>query len=808
MLQNLRYALRQLRHSPGFAIVAIITLALGVGANTAIFSLVQAVLLHPAGVDQPNRVVSFHTRYIQLNLPSIGVSVPDFADAMSLKQLVEAGALEDSDSLNAEHDGRTEHLLSSAVTWQWFQVYGARPILGRTFTQEEDQPNANHVVVLSYGAWQRLFGGQANAIGQTLILDEQPYRVIGVMRSDFDWPRGRDLWRPLGLAPAAYAARERYNEFYTSAVRLKPNVTVAEFNSALDQKHREQILSEGTESFGKGAGWSMFAQPLSEDAAGSLRKPIFALVTVVSMILLLACANVAGLLIARSSAKSKELAIRTALGASVLQLAKQFLMETLLVSSAASLVGVLAGPFFGRLLLWAIPNHLADGFSIQSNFQLIAITAGFGFAAALLTGLAPLLQILRKQRSMNLSEYGRANTASAAKQRLRTVLVVGEVALAFLLLTSTGVFLFSLLQLQQVDPGFRAEGVLSGYVSFGGLSYRDNQDKKRAFVRNVTEQLAAQPQVAASAAVYPLPFGSTISPSGSFEIKEQPATPNGPLPHSDKRWVTPGFLSTVQIPLLSGRWFSDGDREKAPDVAVIDDVLAKAYWPNQNPIGQHIRFGSGSGWSEIVGIVRHTRKDSLEADENKGVIYRPFAQNPVGDAAFVVRTKGNPFAAKGLLQQAVHQADSSVTLFNIESLDALVRNSLASRQLTVWLLSIFAGVALLLAVIGLYGLLSFTSLQRTMEVGVRMAMGAQRSQIVTLLLREALLFVSAGLGVGIVLSLFAQRLLTHFFPAMGSGMLQSLGLSLLLLLLTAILAALIPASRAASIQPVQALRRD
>lgn len=810
LFRDIRYALRQLGHSPAFAMIAILTLALGVGANTAIFSLVQAILLHPSGVSEPERVASFHVRYTQLNLPSIGISAPDLQDALSLRNLVETAAMDEEDSVNSIRDGRTEHLLTSNATYQWFQTFGARPILGRTFTAEEDQPGANHVVVLSYAAWQRLFSGQPDAIGKTLILNEQPYRVIGVMRSDFDWPRGRDLWIPLGLNPERYAADQRYNEFYEGVVRLRPGVSIEQFNAALDQKHREQIIREGSQSFGKGSGWSMFSQPLAVDAAGSLRKPLLALSAVVAMILLLACANVAGLLLARSSARGREMAIRTALGATFAQLVRQILMETMLLAVAATALGMMAGPAFGRLLLWAIPNHLGDGFTVQTNPQLMFAAAGFGLLAALLAGLAPSMQLARKQKSLDLNEYGRANTASTAKQQLRTILVIGEVALAFLLLSSTGIFLAGLRSLQKVDPGFQQQGILTGNITLGEPSYRDNNDRKRVFLQSVLDNLAAQPQVVSAAAVSSMPFAPTVHPSGSFAIKGIPLDPNVPTPHSDRQWATAGFLSTMRIPLLSGRWFSDADRADTQPVVVIDDVLARAYWPNKNPVGQYIKtsLNPKDPWCEIVGVVRHIRKDSLEADENKGVIYRPYAQNPVNEITLIVRTKGDPYSASGLLRSAVHQADPEQTVFGIQSLEALVSNSLASRQLIVWLLSIFGGVALLLAIIGLYGLLSFSALQRTMEIGVRMAMGAQRSQIISMMVREALVLVSIGLVVGVCLSLSAERILTHFFAAVQTGVTQSLALSAVVLFATALLAALLPASRAASIEPIQALRRD
>src|ERR1700748_1209383 len=298
LLTNIRQALLRLLHAPLFTVIAILTLTLGIGANTAIFSVVQGVLLHPAGVEDPASLVSFHARYTQLNLPSIGVSAPDQADAAALSSLVASSAMEDEQSFNAQQDGHTLHLLAAEVTWPWFHAFGAQPILGRTFQREDDQKGASRVVVLSYSAWQKLFGGQRDAIGKSLVLDGQPYRVIGVMRSDFDWPRGRDVWVPLGLPPTASGAGARYNERYSRVLRLVPTVSGAQFNAALAQKHREQIRREGSGSFGQSAGWSMFAEPWTDDAAGDLRKPLIALFAVVAGVLLIACLNVAGLFLA------------------------------------------------------------------------------------------------------------------------------------------------------------------------------------------------------------------------------------------------------------------------------------------------------------------------------------------------------------------------------------------------------------------------------------------------------------------------------------------------------------------------------
>jgi predicted permease len=816
VISNLRYAVRQLWRARTFTVITILTLALGVGANTAIFSVVQAVLLQPAGVDDPARVASFHARYIQLNLPSIGVSAPDLADAASLTSIVESAAMVQLGSFNVMLNERTQHLRAGMVTWRWFQVFGAQPILGRTFAPEEDQKGANQVVVLSYALWQQLFGGQHDAIGKSLLLDGKSYRVIGVMRSDFDWPRNEQMWIPLGLESKVYDSSQRFNEDYDAAVvRLKPGASVTQLNAALDQKRLEEIRREGTGSFALSSEWGMFAQPWTKDAAGDLRKPLFALFAVVAMILLIACANISGLMLARASTRTRELAIRTALGASLKQITQQFVTETLLLAGVATFIAILSGPALGKLLLLMIPHDLAAGFAVHTSPQLIVVAAGFGLITSLLSGLAPVLQVARSYKALRLSEHSKGATAGPERQRFRSLLVSAEIALAFLLVASAGLFLSSLKRLQTINPGFSSTGVLTGSVTLNASNYSDQPGldrgtKEANFLQRVTSRLSHEPGVVAAAAVYPLPFGKgQPAGSASFEIQEHPTPVNDPGPHSFQRTATPGLLQAMQIPLLHGRWFTDDDRTGHPQVAVIDDMLARAYWSGQNPVGQHVRYnGPKAPWIEIVGVVGNIRRDSLETDENKGVLYLPFAQVPANEAAFVVRTAIEPSAMRTALVQAVQDADPSEAAYDVYTLDSLVSDSLATRRLLVGLLTLFGGLALLLAAIGIYGLLSFTAAQRTTEIGIRMALGAQRWQVVSLVLRQSFVLIGAGIVAGLVLTFAAQRILTHAFAEMNTGISGALFLAAVSLVFVAALAAAVPANRSAGVDPVVALRNE
>ena len=810
MLADLRYAWRQLRKSPGFALTAVLTLALGIGANTAIFSVVNAVLRHPAGVDRPQQVAVLNTRYTKFTLDVPVVSVPLFALASKLHSQVESAALEQPASFNIEHDGEAEHVSAASVSWQWFGVYGARPILGRTFTADEDQPNAGPVVVLSYGFWQRVFGGRSDVAGQTLMLDQKPYRVIGVMRSDFAWPRRAEVWVPIALAPAAFTPDHAFDENYYAAVRLQPGVSVQQLNAVLSATAWEALRKGGGDKFATSSGWGVYATPLTDFAAGPLRTPLYVLSAVVALVLLIAAANVAGLFLARASVRSREFAIRTALGASAARMMRQQFVETALVAGGACLAGVLAGPVTGKLLLRLAPHNLAAGFAVHPEPVVVGFAAGAALLTLVIAGMGPAIALLRRNDRLDLHEGGRSGTASADKQRLRRVFVIAEVAAAFVLLAGTGLFLASLEKLQQIDPGFNPHGVATGMVSYSGQEFRHNQAEQAVFVHGVVDNLAAQPGVVAAAAVAPAPFDEAGTSSCSFGIIGRPMGPNDPGPHSQLTLATPGYLSAMQIPLLAGRWFTEGDLATTQRVAVVDERLAKKYWPGESPIGQHISFGceGGKNPAVVVGVVATIRQSSLEEDTSDGMRYYPFAQSMNGVAAFVVRTHGDAAAMAPVLKRAVAAVNSSQAIHEITTMDTMVEDSLAGRRLIVWMLAAFGGLALLLTVVGIYGLISYLTAQRTNEVGVRMALGARRMDVLRLILGNALAMVGVGLGIGAAASVFASAMLRSVFAGFGAGEAPSLMGAALAMLAVGAVAGLLPALRAASVDPVQALRSE
>jgi predicted permease len=798
-----------LAKSPAFSLTAIAALGLGIGANTAIFSVVNQVLLNPAGVSHPERIASLRVKYDKLALKSIPVSVPDFSDVQKSTQLFEAGAVLGQADYNYTGSGMPERLQGAAVSLQWFDVFGAKPRLGRLFQPDEDQTKTNQVVVLSFAAWKRLFGQDPGVLGRTIELNRTPYRVVGIMGPEFRWPAATDLWIPLGLASEAYNPGNRFNENYDSVVRLKPGVTFQQA-SAYTQILNNRVRHDGSRAgaYAKDSAWGMFLVPFTDYIAGDTKTPMLVLLASVGFVLLIACSNIAGLMLARASGRSREIAVRAALGASRWSLIRQTLAESLVLSCAGAIVGFALSLAGVRGLLALAPENSAVALDVRIDPTVLLFTALAAIAAGILFGIAPAWQISRLDRFDALREGGRSGSAGLRRQKLRASLVIGEVALALVLLVGAGLFLRSLASLQDVNPGFQPNGLITGAVTLPETQYGDSA-KQIAFYRTVLDRLSVLPGVSNVAAAVPVPFTGQ-SGSASFAIEGRPSPPGDPGPHGDIGAVSPGYFASMKIPLKSGRVFTDQDRSNTARVAMIDETLGREYWPNQDPVGKHIRNGSDSPWATIVGVVGHTKNSDLAGDVVKGRYYYSILQqsDEFPFVSFLARTDSDPARLTAPLREAVRAVDPSLAVSRVKLMSDLVSASLAPRRFVVTLLGIFSCLALLMAVIGLYGVISYSVTQRTQEIGIRMALGAQPSGVLSLVIAEGMQLAGIGAAIGLVASLILSRILKNqLFEVSAFDPLTFL-VTALVLMAAALLATYLPARRATRVDPMEALRYE
>ena len=814
LMQDMKYAARMLAKAPGFTAIAVLTLALGIGANTAIFSVVNALFLHPPGVAHPEQVVVERARYAKMGLMNIVVSLPDFARMRDSNKLFAAAAAEEEANFNYTGGEYPENLQGALVTWQWFNVFGAKPILGRTFTAAEDQPNANHEVILSFGAWERWFGSDPNAIGRTVQLNNEPYRIVGVMGRDFHWPNPKtDLWAPMGQPASAFAIDNTFNESYLAVARLQPGISFAKASAYMDVLSHNYEGNKDFERYATASQWSMFLMPFADYVFGDLRTPILILGGAVAFVLLIACANIAGLLLAKATGRSKELAVRAALGASRKRIIAQALGENFILGILGVGAGLLLAQFGLHMLVFAAPKDLATGMTFPLDGYVLGFTALVGIIAVLIFGAVPAWHMSRVNPYDALRESGRSATGSRGRQNFRAWLVAGELALGLVLLAGTSVLLKSLARIGDVSPGFNPHGVMTAALSLPKQQYSTN-DKQQAFFRAVLDRLKNTPGIKDVGAGYGIPFAGGNS-SASFAIQGRVVPPGDPGPHGDIRIVTPGYFTSFGIPLLKGRIFTEEDRTGSQPVAVIDDNLARQYWPNQNPLGQKIR--TGKDWATIVGIVGHIRFNSLVGEESsgssaqsstKGAYYYPLYQSEAPFGFLIAKTNGSAASAETAIREAVRSVDASQPVSDFSGMDARINESLGPQRFATNLLGVFAGLAILLAAVGLYGLISYSVAQRTNEFGIRMALGARPADVLQLVLKQgaklALIGAGAGIVVGIAL-MFAMRSVLYGVSA--ADPVSFIGAAVLLILI-ALLACYLPARRATKVDPMIALRYE
>jgi putative ABC transport system permease protein len=800
--QDVRCGLRMLRKNAGFSAVAILTLALGIGANTAIFSVIHGVLLSPLPYNDPDRIVLVLESNPTRGFPQFSVSPPNYIDWKKDSTSFEQIASIARGDFNYTGGAEPERISGARVASSFFAVMGVTPTMGRTFLPEDDVVGKAGVVVLGYGLWTRRFGSDPQVLGKSLTLDGQSYRVVGVMQDGFQFPRGVDLWLPSEFDADALSPGARGAHYLRVMARLKPGVSVDKAQSemvAISKRLEQQYPKTNT-------GWTAKLLTLNEATVGNVRPTLLVLFGAVGFLLLIACANVANLLLARATARQREIAIRFSLGASRLRIARQLLTESILLSGIATGAGLLLAEWAIRALRTLPPSNLPRAANIGLDLPVLGFAAGVAVLTGLLFGFAPALQITRGAPSETLKEGGR--TASAGRQGVRSALVVLETTLALVLLVGSGLLLKSFLRLQTVDPGFQYKNIATADVSLPRSKYSTDA-QERQFFSQVLERIQSVQGVKEVAASSGNPMeGSNLS--FSFATKDLEALSPSDQPSAGYYVVSPNYFHTLGIPLLLGRFFTPEDSAGRPRVAIISQTIAQRFFHNKNPIGQTIKIGVGAAVPvarEIVGVVGDVKDDGL-GEAATMAAYEPYTQMAWSDMTLFVRSNSDPSQMASMLRSQVTSVDKDQPVADISTGDQLMAQAVAQPQLRTTLLSLFAGLALILASLGIYGVMSNTVAQRTHEIGVRMALGAGQSSVLRLVLsngvRLTLLGIAFGSAGAFALTRLMKSFLFHVTPTDPATFVEVA----LFLFLVALLASYIPARRATRVDPVIALRYE
>ncbi len=798
--QDLHYGARILLKNPGFTLIAVITLSLGMGANTAIFSVVNALLLRPLPYAEPERLVMLAERSREGERTT--ASYPNFGDWRARAQSFEGMASIRDQAFNLTGVEKPVRLRGQTVNWNFFQLLGVNPQLGRLFIEEDDRYGAGRTVLLSNGLWKERFGGDPRVVGRAILLDGEPYTVIGVLPPGFEYFRRDDLYVPIGLflIPSSGLA-DRGSSFGLHAVaRLKPGVTIERANSEMatlgSQLAREYPATN--------AGKSAMAERLQDVMSEEVRRLLWVLLGAVGFILLIACVNVANLLLVRAADRRKEIALRLALGAGRWRIVRQFLSESLLVAGLGGAVGLLAGQWLLDGLLGLAPDDIPQLSRVSLDKNVLLFTLGVSALTSVLCGLLPALQASRADLLTALKEGGRS-TAGASREGLRKALLVVEVSLALVLLVGAGLLVRSMYNLLRVDPGFNAENLLTMRLELPGESY--NEPRRRVFYDECLAQITALPGVRSAALAVSLPIDGSWW-DAIFTVADKPVPPRGQLPEAAMIPVSESYLETMGIRLLKGRWFNSADTANSPTVTVINENLARRIWPGENPIGKRLRHGFPeyqAPWREVIGVVANVKLNGVERDTPMQA-YLPIMQEPWSHFSIAVRTTGHPLAASASVERAVHSIDKDLPVFAIRSMDQLLGNALAARRLTLVLLASLALLALLLAALGIYGVIAYSVRQRTHEIGVRIALGAQASDVLRLIIGQGMKLALLSVVIGLAGASALTRVLeTLLFDVKASDPL-TFGVIALLLTIVALLACWLPARRATKVDPMIALR--
>jgi putative ABC transport system permease protein len=810
-MNDLRYAFRQLIKAPSFTIVAILTLALGIGACTAIFSVVNTVLLRPLDYPNADRLVTIRENQLP-KFPEFSVSPPNYIDWEKQTKSYEYLAAYTGATLNLTGEGEPQRLIGSKVTAHYFDVYGVKPVLGRMLLPEEDAAGKNHVVVLSYGLWQRVFGGARDVVGRSVQLNGEPYEIVGVAPHGFDptgWPNitrsagafPMDFWTPMAFKPEETANDRRASHYLVVVGRLKPGVTIARARAELEMT-ATQLAKQYPDS---NKGWGIFMMPLQDYSVRDVKPALYMLLGAVGCILLIACANLANLLLARATARHREISIRAALGASRGRIIRHLLIESVLLAIGGGAAGVVLATWGLDALLALAPTNLPRSAEIRLDSGVLLFSLGLSIATGLLFGIAPAWLAARTDVSEALKQGTRGSTEGGVRGRLRGALVVSEVALALVLLGGAGLLARSFIQLARVDPGFNPENATTMRVSLPQNKYA-TPEQRIAFADALVERVKELPGVQAVGLTDSMPLvGDYVL---GFNIEGRPAIDRSELPRLNHAVVAPDYFRAMGIRLVRGRVFTPQDDARAPRVCVINETLARQFFPNEDPIGKRINITTGiDAWREIVGIVGDIKQHGVDQTTTNQA-YEPFAQMSYSSLILVIRTKGSSAPLLGALRAAVHEVDKDQAVGAIRPLEDVVADTIARQRFAMTLLTVFSTVALVIAAVGIYGVMAYNVAQRTGEFGIRMALGAQRADVLRLVLTHGGKLIGLGLIIGLLATLAASRALDSMLFNISAYDPLTLTSITLLLAAVALIACFFPANRATKVNPIEALRTE
>ena len=810
ILQDVRYAARMFRKTPGFTVVALLTLALGIGANTAIFTVFNAVLLRPLALRQPERLVSIYPDYSRMNMRG-AVSPITWHDYQQQTRSFENIAAAFPRSANLNFSDSSVRVPALRVSANFFRTLGIDAARGRTFADGEDEKGSK-LVVLSDSVWRSHYGSDSNLVGGTIRINGETYQVIGIMPPGFQWGTAygtdatADLWLPAALGPDQFTNDRRGSQFLEIVARMKPGVTLEQAKADIDSVDRNlarQFPLYYPAEFNDGS----IVRGLQTDLVASVRPALLTLLAAAGLVLLIACSNVANLLMSRATVRQREIAIRTALGAPRSRIIRQLLTESLLLGCIAGVAGMVLGLWIVKFLIASSAVEIPRLREATLDTRVLAFSLLVSFLTSVVFGLAPAFQTAKIDLQESLKD-GSHSVVSVGRRWMRNALVVAQISLALILLTGAGLLIGSFVRLQNVDRGFKPDNLLTMQVSLSPSRYGDDA-KIDAFYRQAEERLRALPGVKGVGVISSLPLGKDMN-SSSFVIEGRPVPEGTRYPQGDNWVASTGYFETMNIPLVAGRLFTEADTKEAAQVVIISADLAKQYFRGEDPIGKRIDFEGDPGkpkWRTIVGIVGNVKQRGLD-EGARSQYYVPLHQLPFASESLVLRTAGDPTASMNAARNVLRELDPLEPVYDVRTMEEVTNTSLAPRRFSTLLLGSFSSLALLLACIGLYGVLAYSVAQRTREIGIRMALGAQTRDVLGMVLGDSMRLTIIGLVTGLVASFALSRFLASMlFNIKPTDPPTYLSVSTLLVIV-ALLASYIPARRAARVNPTVALRYE